>query len=104
MKKCLHHNLAVTNFKLEEYKQASIDATSALNYNPIYLKPLIVRAKCLHKLGRSKECIQDCELVLKVQEIDEIRDLFNVEFMKEGPVRAKLLFKTSRFNDCIILC
>lgn len=100
----LHHNLSVTNFKLDDFKQASIDATSALKYNPNYIKPLIIRAKCLHKLGRSEECMQDCELVLKVQENDDLKHILKEEFMKGGSVRAKLLFTKSRFNDCIIVC
>lgn len=110
MQSFLHERLALINYQLLDYKQASLNATEVLKSN-FDLKTLVIRAKCYFKLEKLVECRQDCNLVLKTENNDEIQTLLNQlaekeisNSLKDSIFLAEFNFNEKRYGLSIIYC
>lgn len=104
----LHYNLAASNFYLLNYKEALNNATSALRFDGKYVKAFLVRAKCSFRLKKFDDCINDCKVILAIENNYEIQELLtdcrHHVFIEDAIAQANLKFHMEDFRNCISEC
>lgn len=78
------------NSKIGNVRDAIADCSNALKTNPVYLKVLLLRAKCHSDMGNYEECVKDYEAAAKIEKTMEIKTA-----LKD----AKLALKRSKRKD-----
>lgn len=86
----LFYNRALVNVKCGNINDAIRDCSAALEINSVYLKALLMRARCQNDMKNFEECVKDYEQALKLEKTMAIKNL-----LKE----AKLALKKSKRKD-----
>jgi serine/threonine-protein phosphatase 5 len=100
-------NRSICNFRLELYGQALIDATTAIELDPRFVKAYYRKASAHMALGQLKESIQDFKQVLKVNNDQTTRQKLiqcqkeykRIEFEKAIFSEAKTLTAQDQLGD-----
>lgn len=86
----LYYNRALVNSKIGNLRDAIADCTKVLEINSLYLKALLLRARCNNDMEKYEECVADYEAAFQIQKTTEIKNLLR---------DAKFALKKSKRKD-----
>lgn len=86
----LLYNRALVNSKMGNTRDAITDCTKVLQLNSLYLKALLLRARCYNILEKYEECVNDYETALHINKTADIKKLLR---------DAKFALKKSKRKD-----